>query len=323
MAIPSKKNIDFDVYERQGPESKVDWGAQAAKITETFEGIRDERQGKKDVLEKNISDQQAALNDIGEYDSQTLRQVALDSSQQSADKLARQAALMRAGKIKPNDLMKFKSNQSAGWTQFKNNAEQWNSKFVEYTERMNSVPPIGSTLEMELAQSLEGFGNLKNLKLVTGDDGNMAYARLDDDGRILPGESMSVNEMTNLMNQKIDNYDVNSAVKEIKSSLGTIVKSTITKDGVSTIITEDEFSTANKTFFNTKEGAKVLKDKAQTMTAVPQNLAVMMTQNVRMDDGELYKGDFGGKKHDAWAKENGDKGTNPYIAMRFDGNRYY
>ena len=324
MAIPSKKNINFDVYERQDPTTQVDWGAQASKITKTFEGIRDERQGRKDLLEKNIEEQRVALNDIGEYDSKTLRQVALDSSQQSADELARKADLMRRGILKPNDLMKFKSNQSAGWTQFKNNAENWNAKFVEYTERMQGDPPPGSQLEMQLAQSLEGFGNLKNLKFLTDDDGNMAYARTDDDGTILPGESISANEMTNLLNQKIDNYDVPKAVMSIKEELGTIITATIDPDGIRTNITTEEMSRAESNYFGSEAGQETLRLKALEMTAVPQNLAVMMTQDVRMPDGELYQGDFGGEKHDAWAAENSDKdqSLNPYIAMRFDGNRY-
>lgn len=324
MAIPSKKNINFDVYERQDPTTQVDWGEQASKITKTFEGIRDERQGRKDLLEKNIEEQRVALNDIGEYDSKTLRQVALDSSQQNAEELARKADLMRRGIIKPNDLMKFKSNQSAGWTQFKNNAENWNAKFVEYTERMQGDPPPGSQLEMQLAQSLEGFGNLKNLKFLVDDDGNMAYARTDDDGNILPGESISANEMTNLLNQKIDNYDVPKAVMSIKEELGTIITATIDPDGIRTNITTEEMSRAESNYFGSEAGQETLRLKALEMTAVPQNLAVMMTQDVRMPDGKLYQGDFGGKKHDAWAAENPDKdqSLNPYIAMRFDGNRY-
>ena len=324
MALPSKKNIDFNVYERQDPESQVDWGKAASDITKTFEGIRDTRQERKADLEKNITEQQTALNDIGEYDSPTLRQVALDSSQQSADELAKKADQMRRGLLRPNDLMKFKSNQSAGWTQFKNNAENWNAKFVEYTERMQGDPPPGSQLEMQLAQSLEGFGNLKNLKLLTDDDGNMSYARVGEDGEIKAGESMSVNEMTNLMNQKIDNYDVPKAVMSIKEELGTIITATIDPDGIRTDITTEEMSRAESDYFSTEAGQETLRLKALEMTSVPQNLAVMMTQDVRMPDGELYQGDFGGKKHDAWAKENPDKdqSLNPYIAMRFDGNRY-
>ena len=55
MAIPSKKEIDFDVYQRQDPASTVDWGKAAKDITKTFEGIRDTRQAKKDAIEIKLS----------------------------------------------------------------------------------------------------------------------------------------------------------------------------------------------------------------------------------------------------------------------------
>lgn len=58
MAIPSKKEIDFDVYQRQDPASTVDWGKAAKDITTTFQGIRDTRQAKKDAIEKSYQDQQ-------------------------------------------------------------------------------------------------------------------------------------------------------------------------------------------------------------------------------------------------------------------------
>ena len=325
MAIPSKKNINFDVYERQDPTTQVDWGAQATKITETFEGIRDERQGRKDLLEKNIEEQRVALNDIGEYDSQNLRQLALKSSQQSAEELARKAALMRAGKIKPNELMQFKSNQSAGWTLFKKNAESWNGKFVEYTERMNAVPPLSSKLEQQLAQSLAGFGNLENMSYLTDDDGNMSYVRTDEAGNIIPGESISANELTNLLNQKIDNYDSVAAAKSAGEKIGTIVTEILEENGINATISSDARSKAESDYFGSEAAAEVLRKYADTMTAVPQNLAVMLTQNVNIPDTKtVYEGDYGGKLHDAWAKENADKdqSLNPYIAMRMKSGTY-
>jgi hypothetical protein len=325
MALPSKKNIDFNVYERQDPTTQVDWGAQATKITETFEGIRDERQGRKDLLEKNIEEQRVALNDIGEYDSQNLRQLALKSSQQSAEELARKAALMRAGKIKPNELMQFKSNQSAGWTLFKKNAESWNGKFVEYTERMNAVPPLSSKLEQQLAQSLAGFGNLENMSYLTDDDGNMSYVRTDEAGNIIPGESISANELTNLLNQKIDNYDSVAAAKSAGEKIGTIVTEILEENGINATISSDARSKAESDYFGSEAAAEVLRKYADTMTAVPQNLAVMLTQNVNIPDTKtVYEGDYGGKLHDAWAKENADKdqSLNPYIAMRMKSGTY-
>ena len=325
MAIPSKKNIDFNVYERRDPTTQVDWGAQATKITKKFEGIRDERQGRKDLLEKNIEEQRVALNDIGEYDSQNLRQLALKSSQQSADMLTRKAELMRNGKIKPNELMQFKSNQSAGWTLFKKNAENWNGKFVEYTERMNAVPPLSSKLEQQLAQSLAGFGNLENMSYLADDDGNMSYVRTDEEGNILPGESMSANELTNLLNQKIDNYDSVAAAKKAGEEIGTIVNDTLTQNGIRVDIESLQKSKATADFLGSEEAAKVLRTFAETMTAVPQNLAVMMTQNVKIPNTDtVYEGDYGGELHDAWAKENSgkDQSLNPYIAMRMKSGTY-
>jgi hypothetical protein len=38
--VPSKKNIDFDVYEKANPASQIDWGKQAADITKVFTDIR-------------------------------------------------------------------------------------------------------------------------------------------------------------------------------------------------------------------------------------------------------------------------------------------
>jgi len=325
MAIPSKKNIDFNVYERRDPTTQVDWGAQATKITKKFEGIRDERQGRKDLLEKNIEEQKVALNDIGEYDSQNLRQLALKSSQQSAEELTRKADLMRRGIIKPNELMQFKSNQSAGWTLFKKNAENWNGKFVEYTERMNAVPPLSSKLEQQLAQSLAGFGNLENMSYLSDDDGNMSYVRTDEEGNIIPGESMSANELTNLLNQKIDNYDSVAAAKSAGDAIGVIVNEILTENGINATIRSDARSKAESEFFGSEKAATVLRTHAETMTAVAQDLAVMLTQNVKIPNTDtVYEGDYGGKLHDAWAKEHSgkDQSLNPYIAMRMKSGTY-
>ena len=41
----AKRNIDFEVYERQDPSSQVDWSKAAADITKTFTDIRDDKKG--------------------------------------------------------------------------------------------------------------------------------------------------------------------------------------------------------------------------------------------------------------------------------------
>ena len=335
MAKVAKKNIDFNVYERQDKESQVDWGKAAQDITKTVSDIRDDRQTRKDLLEKNIEEQRVAINDIGEYDSQTLRDLALASSQQSADELAKKADLMRRGILKPNDMMQFKSKQSAGWTQFKNNAENWDAKFQEFTTRTQDG--LNSTAERELAEMISTFGNLKNMKFLTDDEGNMAYVRTDDEGNVLPGESMSVNEMTNLLNQKINAYDAVAAADGMGEKIGVIVEAMLTDNGINAKIFSEERSRAESDFFEGDEAKKTLSLFAKEMTANPSNLAVMMVDSnmsevkingvaigVKYENNYIGANDTQVDKHAAWAADNSDKdqGLNPYIKWVWNGNSY-
>ena len=321
MANQFKKDkIDFDVYERRDPDSQVNWAKAAQDITKTFEGIRDARQGRKDQLEAMITEQQNALNDIGSYDSPTLQQVALDASNDSANKLNDQANLMRRGLIKPHEMQKFKANQSAGWTQFKKNAEGWNNKYNEYTKR--TTDGTNSKIEQEIATQLSGFNNLKNLQFMSNaETGEMSYARTDDEGNIIPGESVSINQMTNLLNQKVDAFDLNASVLETKGRLGTIITATIDPQGIRTDITTEEMSRAESDYFGTEAGKETLKLEAAAMISVPMNAATMLVTNVTMADGSQYITDLGGAKHDEFAKANPGK-PNPYVALRYDGNQY-
>lgn len=321
MANQFKKDkIDFDVYERRDPDSQVNWAKAAQDITKTFEGIRDERQGRKDKLEAMITEQQNALNDIGSYDSPTLQQVALDASNDSANKLNDQANLMRRGLIKPHEMQKFKANQSSGWTQFKKNAEIWNTKYNDYTKR--TTDGTNSKIEQEIATQLSGFNNLKNLQFMSNaETGEMSYARLDDNGDIIPGESVSINQMTNLLNQKVDAFDLNGSVLETKGRLGTIITATIDPQGIRTNITTEEMSRAESTYFSTEAGQKTLRLEAEAMISVPMDAATMLVTNVTMADGSQYITDLGGEKHDEFAKAYPGK-PNPYVALRYDGNQY-
>ena len=60
----AKKDIDFDVYQKANPESQVDWAKAAKDITQTFETIRDDRQTRKDEIERLFRERQEQLNEV-------------------------------------------------------------------------------------------------------------------------------------------------------------------------------------------------------------------------------------------------------------------
>lgn len=324
MAIPSKKEIDFDVYQRQDPASTVDWGKAAKDITKTFEGIRDTRQAKKDAIEKSYQDQQTALQDIGEYDNPTIQQFVMNGGQDAANKEQEFYNLVKRGLAKPADYTMFQHNLKTGFDLVKKNAEQFDNTFKEYTTRVQDG--TGAPGEQWIAEQLEGFANMNNMSLQADPEtGDMVMLRTDDEGNPIPGESMSVQRMTLLMKQQIDNFDIGKEVLAIKDEMGTVTTTMIRKQyGPNVVITKEMKSRAEEEFFGTKDGNDFLSLKVDQLTSSPYNVQSMIVNgNLTTPNGTKYE--VGGEEdYDRWMEENGgDEKNNPYLVMEFGEDNLY
>jgi hypothetical protein len=329
--IPSKSKINFDVYERADPSSQIDWGEQAKKITDTFTGIRDERQKKKDEIEKAFQDQQTALTDIGEYDNPTIQQFVMNGGQDVSNKLLDVQNLVQRGLMKPSDATMWQHNAKTGFDLLKKNAAQYDKTFTEYTTRLQeqmegSNLSVGAPGEQWMAKQLEGFANMNNMQLEADPEtGNMVMLKVDENGQPIPGESMSVQRMTLLMKQKIDNFDVGKATQGVKDELGQITTASIRSNGVTSEITTEMRSRAETEYFATEEGQKWLDLKAEQMIANPFNQqSMMINANLTTSDGTAFE--IGSQEdYDNWNKENPDnEDNNPYLVMEFgEDNQYH
>ena len=324
MAIPSKKEIDFDVYQRQDPASTVDWGKAAKDITTTFQGIRDTRQAKKDAIEKSYQDQQKTLQDIGEYDNPTIQQFVMNGGQDAANKEQEFYNLVKRGLAKPADYTMFQHNLKTGFDLVKKNAEQFDNTFKEYTTRVQDG--TGAPGEQWIAEQLEGFANMNNMSLQADPEtGDMIMLRTDDEGNPIPGESMSVQRMTLLMKQQIDNFDIGKEVLAIKEEMGTVTTTMIRKQyGPNVVITKEMKSRAEEEFFGTKDGNDFLSLKVDQLTSSPYNVQSMIVNgNLTTPNGTKYE--VGGEEdYDRWMEENGgDEKNNPYLVMEFGEDNLY
>ena len=175
MAI-TKKNIDFDVYERETKESRVDWGKAAKDITTTFEKIRDDRKTRKDALQKSFDDQQAILNDIGEYDNQTLQTTVINMGFQNGEQLAGWKKDLEDGRLKPRDYQANINRQKAGVTLVKRNAEAWDTTYTKWAARLGKGNG-GGAMEEYNGNSLKGFGSMNNIAIEGDSSGNPVMYR--------------------------------------------------------------------------------------------------------------------------------------------------
>lgn len=319
----SKKSIDFDVYQRQDPASTVDWGKAAKDIADSFQGVVDEREKRKGEINKAYQEQQKALNDIGEYDNPTIQQFVMNGGQDAANKNLDFYNLMKRGLVKPEDYEMFQHNQKTGFDLMKKNAANFDKKFQEYTQRVQDG--TGAPGEEWIGKQLEGFAKLNNMVLESDPEtGNMVMLKLDENGEPIPGSSMSVQHMTLMMEQKIDNFDVGEATTGIKNELGQIIEAQFKLDGITGTVTTEERSRAETQFFDTPDGQKFLDLKAQQMISNPYNQqSMMMNAGLTTEDGTAFE--IGSQEdYDTWNEENPDnEKNNPYLVMEFGEDNVY
>ena len=238
----SNPQIDFNVYERVNPQSQVDWAKAASDITKTFEGIRDVRETKKAAIEKSYQEQQEALNDIGQYDNTTVQQLAIQAAQDAGNKLTDQNRLMKLGLVKPADFTMFNHNVKSGFSLFKKNAQAFDATFKEYSERINSGE--SGAVEQYLANMLKDITRLDNAMVQTNPEtGEMIFLRTDpnNNNAPIPESSMSLQQMTVLMNQRVNAFDPVAEAKTIVDQIGNTVKQKIKSKGASLYTYQKEY----------------------------------------------------------------------------------
>tara|TARA_R110000824_G_scaffold20918_6_gene78467 strand:- start:93 stop:1949 length:1857 start_codon:yes stop_codon:yes gene_type:complete len=316
----TKEKIDFDVYERQDPASQVDWGKAAADITKTVAGIRDERIKRKGEIDKAFEDQQTALTDIGKYDNVTLQQLVMNGYQDAANKTTDIQNLVRRGLMKPSEAKLFRHNTMTGMNLLKKNAVQYDVSFKDYTERLASGE--GAAGEEWGAGELEGFANINDLQVQTDPvTGNVVQLRVDPEtGEPIPGESLSVQHMTVLLNQRMDAMDMTAEITNVNKAVGDVILAQRNTAGITDILTSQEMTRLSAEYLADDKNKDFLNAKIDLVLQDPFKKQDMLVKNVTTNgkpDGESY---YIGKQetHDQWNKDNpGQEELNPVLVMGF------
>ena len=321
----SKKQIDFDVYERANPESQVDWSQAAKDITDKFETIRDDRQTRKDDLLKSYQEQQEELNNLGEYDSPTTQQLVMNAGSDAAEKMTNYRDLMTRGLVKPSDMNMFEHNVSSGFTLLKKNALAYDTLFKEVALRTKEGD--NSATEQWRTTLLESFGRLENAQIQTNPEtGALSFLRVEppfktdesgnkvknpNAGQPVEGGSMSLQQMTLLMKQKTDSIDIEKKIKAIKDNLGDIVLASTGQQGRKGTVSTVEMSRLETQFFESPEGKEYLRLKASELQ-VGEDAATLITQTNQVNsNGENFKPGTE-DEHKKWEEDNKDKGTTTF-----------
>jgi len=210
----AKKNINFNTYvKRDLSKTTVDWGSVATKLTGDLLQIRKDREAKRAEIQADTDEVESALNEMEDYTNQSLQNLALGMSGESANFLRTQNDLFKRGLITQTEFAQAKQRVLGDWKQFGNISKRWESDYITMVERAENKD--ASSFELWLNEQNAEFGNLKNVKgMVNPDTGRLSLIRPEKDGSISkdPSRHVSMNVLQNRFNTRINNVTKNGAI---------------------------------------------------------------------------------------------------------------
>ena len=318
----AKRDINFDTYVAPKEGTRIDWFKQGKLIKDSFDGVAKDRTQRKEALQTEYDTALTEINEIENYDDQTMQDMAIDGVNNSANVMYDAKQRLENGKMRPADYSKFVNNIRAGQTMFRKLAGEWQTDFKRYTNRMQGADGFeqSSTLEQYIGKRMESFGNLKGMQIVTNPEtGNLAFARFQD-GVLLTGadDLISMQRMTAISKQEINEVNVGDEIKAVVAEIGDMITAANnTEDGMGnrgTMTLED--------FMQKPEAEQILNDKAGSVLKDNNSIGSVLADNdVQNEYGESYEAgtqiDF-----DDWLERNSDKTPeeNPIIIMGYREN---
>lgn len=218
---------DYVKRDRRGQDNLADIGK---TISDDLVKIQDERVAERF---KNEQDKLAAIKEVSDVElgnNKTMNDMILNGVQASTKDILASNKLMKQNKITPQENKLALQAQLDDWATVKKTTSEWNKDFAEYEKRMSDGSSAG--MEQSMATWNEEFGNVSNKEIMTDPKTKrLVLVTKNEDGSIDESKTVSVNALSNRMKDKVDRYDLNTAVQSQVSKLGQIVK-TIDKDGI-------------------------------------------------------------------------------------------
>ena len=305
----AKKNIDFEVYERQDTSAQVNWTKAAADLTTTLTGIRDDRITRKDALNQEYLDTQDIVNDLGQYDNTTVQTLVMNIANNGGEMATNFHNEVKAGRAKPSEQNMFMHNLTTDFTLLKKNALGFDTAFKKFAEREQLKK--SAQAEGWWAGQLTGFASLDNYDGVTDAlTGKISLIHKTDKTK-----NTTLQQLTLLMNQQIDAFDKKAQVALATSDLGVMVESEWNSKNpgrnYKEISTEEQTAFGERFIEENKDNEEFqdfIKSSEALLIGSPQQQADMLATLVPGPDGKVgyYKN---GSEADfkEWEKNNPGK----------------
>lgn len=151
------------------PESNMNWGDIATEVSKGIGLIKKDRETRKAAIDQAQVDQLKALSEVPDLNNRSLNGIIIDGSDSSKQVTVNMYSELQKGNIKVKDFMLFMQNQKNGYSSMSSAVKNYDGWYTKAKERLGTDENgniIASDLNIYSNESIDGFGNLNNKKLV-------------------------------------------------------------------------------------------------------------------------------------------------------------
>lgn len=309
----------FYKYAERSAESQINWAEVGKNVTDMLATEASLREEKKAAIDEASRQFGEVLSNAPQGDFQSANEWTLNFANDAAQQRLIQDRLLKSGRMSLRDYTVQRQNLNDSTNQLFAISKEYQDKYKEAVERYNGDK--SQEFEIWLTKQAEGLSNFTNTKAyINPTNGQVSIAQMKRvkgaDGKEVmvmdenPDNYVTVNQLRNRMNVRLDKYQYREAIDNQVGSLGAFIQTNIEKfKGGYRMIRIDQIEDAKL-----REDYKLWEDKmVQAELANPFNQLGLLTDAVDKVPGtnDFYEFTF-----DAELAK-----TNPkYIYMKDDGS---
>lgn len=320
----------FYKYAERSAESQINWAEVGKNVTEmlaTESALREEKKAAIDEASRQFGD---VLSNAPQGDFQSANEWTLNFANDAAQQRLIQDRLLKSGRMSLKDYTVQRQNLNDSTGQLFAISKEYQDKYKEAVERYNGDK--SQEFEIWLTKQAEGLSNFTNTKAyINPTNGQVSIAQMKRvkgaDGKEVmvmddnPDNYVTVNQLRNRMNVRLDKYQYQSAIDKQVTSLGEVVLTNVSKlKGAYRMLKIEELTDPTKRERLTDEEKQVVttymdweKNMIESELSNPFNQLGLLTDAVNKVPGTNDYYDF---TFDAELAK-----TNPkYIYMKDDGS---
>jgi len=246
----------FYKYAERSAESQINWAEVGKNVTDmlaTEASLREEKKAAIDEASRQFGD---VLANAPQGDFQSANEWTLNFANDAAQQRLIQDRLLKSGRMSLKDYTVQRQNLNDSTGQLFAISKEYQDKYKEAVERYNGDK--SQEFEIWLTKQAEGLSNFTNTKAyINPTNGQVSIAQMKRvkgaDGKEVmvmddnPDNYVTVNQLRNRMNVRLDKYQYQSAVDKQVASLGEVVLTNVSKlKGAYRMLKIEEFTDPTK-----------------------------------------------------------------------------